>query len=303
MELRQLRYFVATAHELHFGRAAEKLHISQPALSFDIRKFEDQMGVKLFIRSNKQVMLTSAGQLLLDRAKHLLHEADETEQLMRQSVFGITGRLYVGFVNAMLLRGLPDAVARFTTQNPQVEIILREMNTEEQVRAVANHQIDLGCAHATRYPNEVISEPLLSEPFVCCLPKNHPLASDRRIDLYKLENAPFVCFSRDVSPHYHDYIVALCVGAGFSPWIRHEARLWHTVVTMVGHDMGVALVPGSLRADLSSGARFLPLVNVTGTSDLHMLYRQNQNNSGVAQFASILAHTVHKHAISGHNIT
>lgn len=296
MELRQLRYFVATADELHFGRAAQRLHISQPALSFDIRKFETQLGVKLFTRTKKQVTLTPAGQLLLERARNLLHEANEAEQLVQQSTFGISGRLHVGFVNAMLFRGLPDAVAKFSRQSPEIEVILKEMNTEEQVSALAHHRIDLGCVHATRISDaHVASRPLLSEPFVCCLPTSHPLSGNREVALHDLADAPFICFPRTVSPHYHDRIIALCVAAGFSPWIRHEVRLWQTVITMVEYGMGVALVPRSLHTRFSPAAHFLPLSDVSGTSELYLVHRHGPEDAITQQFADILTQSVHDH--------
>jgi DNA-binding transcriptional LysR family regulator len=138
MDLKQLRYFVAVAEELHFGRAAQRLFISQPALSFDIRKFEERLGVQLLARTNKMVALTNAGQVLLDEARKLLQQAAEVERMTQRSAHGLAGRLRIGFVNSMLYRGLPRAVERFEADHPAVEIILREMNTSEQVHAIAD---------------------------------------------------------------------------------------------------------------------------------------------------------------------
>jgi DNA-binding transcriptional LysR family regulator len=176
MDLKQLRYFVAVAEELHFGRAAQRLFISQPALSFDIRKFEERLGVQLLARTNKMVALTNAGQVLLDEARKLLQQAAEVERMTQRSAHGLAGRLRIGFVNSMLYRGLPRAVERFEADHPAVEIILREMNTSEQVHAIARMQIDLGCAYWGNFPAEVVSAPIFSEPFVCCLPAGHALA-------------------------------------------------------------------------------------------------------------------------------
>lgn len=152
MELRQLRYFVAVAEELHFGRAAKRLFISQPALSFDIRKFEETLGVQLLSRTNKAVALTNAGEVLLGEARRLLLQAAEAERLTVRSASGLAGRLRIGFVHSMLYRGLPDAVRRFEADYPGVEIVLSEMNTQAQVQAVQRGQIDLGYAHWGRFP-------------------------------------------------------------------------------------------------------------------------------------------------------
>lgn len=292
MELRQLRYFVAVAEELHFGRAAQRLFISQPALSFDIRKFEDQIGVRLFDRTNKSVALTNAGEVLLDEARRLLLQASEAERLTQRSASGLAGRLRIGFVNSMLYRGLPDAVARFEADNPTVEIVLREMNTNEQVSAIQRRQIDMGCAHWGVFPAEVASSVIHSEPFVCCLPAGHRLAAQRKVDLSALAQDPFILFPRAVSPHYHDLIIAQCVSAGFSPMIRHEARLWQTVLSMVEFGMGVALVPQTLRQLHSERVIFRPLSAPTVESQVLLLHRAGDAQALTAGFGEYLSASV-----------
>ena len=288
MDLKQLRYFVAVAEELHFGRAAQRLFISQPALSFDIRKFEDQLGVQLLARTNKSVALTNAGQVLLDEARKLLQQAAEVERITQRSAHGLAGRLRVGFVNSMLYRGLPRAVERFEADHPAVEIILREMNTGEQVHAIQRQQIDLGCAYWGTFPAEVISTPIFSEPFVACLPHGHPLARRKRLKLDALAQEPFILFPRTVSPHYHDLIIALCVDAGFSPVIRHEARLWQTVVTMVGCGMGVALVPKTLQHAGDARVSFVPLAGDKKESSVLSLRRTGDAEPVASRFLEYL---------------
>ncbi|OLL32571.1 LysR family transcriptional regulator [Burkholderia sp. SRS-W-2-2016] len=273
MELKQLRYFVAVAEELHFGRAAKRLFISQPALSFDIRKFEEQLGVQLLARTNKSVTLTNAGQALLGEARRLLLQASEAERITQRSAHGLAGRLRIGFVNSMLYRGMPQAVSRFEADHPGVEIVLKEMNTSEQVQAIQRMQIDMGYAHWGNFPSEVVSTTVFSEPFLCCLPAGHALARKRKIDLRALAQEPFILFPRTVSPHYHDLIIAQCVSAGFSPLIRHEARLWQTVVTMVGFGMGVALVPYTLRQIGDPRVCFVPLQGEALRSEVLLLRR------------------------------
>ncbi|MGF7135124.1 DNA-binding transcriptional LysR family regulator [Paraburkholderia sp. EB58] len=288
MDLKQLRYFVAVAEELHFGRAAKRLFISQPALSFDIRKFEDELGVQLLARTNKTVALTNAGQVLLDEARRLLLQASEAERITVRSAHGLAGRLRIGFVNSMLYRGLPDAVKRFETDHPSVEIVLKEMNTSEQVHAIQRMQIDMGCAHWGNFPADVVSTPVFSEPFLCCLPANHPLARRKKIDLRALAQEPFILFPRTVSPHYHDLIIAQCVGAGFSPLIRHEARLWQTVVTMVEFGMGVALVPYTLRQVHDERVCYRPLQGNTLESEVLLLRRAGEAEPVAERFGEYL---------------
>ncbi|MBN3726315.1 LysR family transcriptional regulator [Burkholderia sp. Ac-20379] len=288
MELRQLRYFVAVAEELHFGRAARRLFISQPALSFDIKRFEEQLGTRLLERSSKSVVLTNAGQVLFGEAQRLLQQADEVAKITAQSAHGLAGRLRIGFVNSMLYRGLPEAVARFEAAHPAVEIALREMNTAEQSRALQQRQIDLGFAYWGHYPAEIETQLVMAEDFLCCLPAHHRLARKRRIDLQQLQNEPFILFPRAVSPHYHDQIIATCVDAGFSPTIRHEARLWQTVVTMVEFGMGVALVPQALARTQSQRAVFIRLARNPYASRILRLTRAGGQMALIDSFLEAL---------------
>jgi len=288
VDLKQLRYFVAVAEELHFGRAAKRLFISQPALSFDIRKFEEQLGVQLLARTSKTVSLTNAGQVLLGEARRLLLQASEAERITVRSAHGLAGRLRIGFVNSMLYRGLSSAVRRFESDHPDVEIVLKEMNTNEQVQAIQRMQIDMGYAHWGNFPAEVVSTPIFSEPFLCCLPATHRLARRRKIDLRDLAQEPFILFPRAVSPHYHDLIIAQCVRAGFSPLIRHEVRLWQTVVTMVEFGMGVALVPFTLRQVGNERVCCLPLAHETVESQVLLLRPAGDVEPITARFAEYL---------------
>jgi DNA-binding transcriptional LysR family regulator len=301
VDLKQLRYFVAVAEELHFGRAAKRLFISQPALSFDIRKFEEQLGVQLLARTNKSVALTNAGQVLLGEARRLLLQAGEAERITVRSAHGLAGRLRIGFVNSMLYRGMPHAVSRFEADYPGVEIVLKEMNTSEQVHAIQRMQIDMGCAHWGNFPSDVTSTPVFSEPFLCCLPADHPFARKRRVDLRALAQEPFILFPRTVSPHYHDLIIAQCVSAGFSPLIRHEARLWQTVVTMVGFGMGVALVPYTLRRVQDPRVCFLPLRGETLLSQVLLLRRSGDAEPVADRFVEYLDEAAAKSAKPPHS--
>ncbi|KWE98060.1 LysR family transcriptional regulator [Burkholderia ubonensis] len=288
MELKQLRYFVAVADELHFGRAAKRLFISQPALSFDIRKFEDALGVQLFARTSKSVALTNAGEVLLGEARRLLLQAAEAERLTVRSASGYAGRLRVGFVHSMLYRGLPDAVRRFEADHPGVEIVLSEMNTQAQVQAIQRGQIDLGYAHWGHFPPEVDSTPIHAEPFVCCLPAGHPLARRRQVALAALADEPFILFPRDAAPHYHDLIIAQCVNAGFSPLIRHEARLWQTILSMIEFGMGVALVPRVMQQVKSDRLAFRPLKDAPLESRTLELKRSGSAEPVALRFAEYL---------------
>ncbi|MCO6056004.1 LysR family transcriptional regulator [Pseudomonas sp. MOB-449] len=288
MDLKQLRYFVAVAEELHFGRAAARLFISQPALSFDIKKLEEQLGIQLLLRNNKSVKLTAAGEVLLEEARSLLLQAEQARRLTLRSAQGALGRLRVGFVSSLLHRGLPAAVAGFEARYPGMEVVLQEMNSAEQAQALQRGQIDIGFVHRGTLPSGIESQLLIADAFVCCLPPGHRLAKREVIDLAELRDEPFILFPRHASPHYHDLIIARCVAAGFSPQIRHEARLWQTIATMVAKGMGVALLPESLsgawRHDLCSVA-----IQQSGPpSEVHAILSEDNPSEAARHFLDIL---------------
>jgi DNA-binding transcriptional LysR family regulator len=284
VDLRQLRYFVTVAEELHFGHAAEKLHMSQPPLSLSIQQLEKSFGVMLLLRSNKTVALTSAGAVLYSEARKLLKHAADMEDMAARVAMGIEGRLKVGFVGAMLFRGLPEAINAFQKDNPSVDIVLREMNTTEQIEAVRREQIDVGFIHTGHLPTGIQSKPLLEEPFVCCLPTSHRCAKMAKLDLRDLADETFVLFPRSVSPHYHDRIVALCINAGFSPRIRHEVRHWLTVVGLVGQNMGIALVPLSMQKAGFSQVVYRPLTDSTIKSETLCIWPDKESAPALGLF-------------------
>jgi DNA-binding transcriptional LysR family regulator len=287
MDLKQLRYFVAVAEELHFGRAAARLFISQPALSFDIKKLESQLEIQLFYRNNKSVSLTNAGQVLLNEARYLLLRAEQARRLTLRSAQGFAGRLSIGFVNSILHRGLPEAVKTFEANHPDTEIVLMEMNSAEQAQALLRGQIDIGFVHWSNFPDNICCELVFSEPFLCCLPTSHRLADQSRIDLAALAKDDFILFPRSVSPHYHDRIIARCVAAGFSPRIRHETRLWQTVVAMVAHEMGIALVPQTLALVWREGVRYCEIDSYGVRSEIHAIRLAVQPSAAAQSFLEL----------------
>lgn len=261
MELRHLRHFVALAEELHFGRAARRLAISQPPLSFSIRQLEDDLGARLFERSSRQVRLTAAGAAFLVESRRILAQAAEARELVGRVAAGLGGRLQLGFVASMLYRGLPERLGAFQRAHPDIEVVLRELNSGEQIDALRAGRLDAGFVHAPTVPPELEGVEVLTEPFVCCLPQAHVQARRRWADLAGLAGEPLVLFAREVSPEYHDRIVSLCVESGFTPRHRHEVRHWLTVVAFVAAGMGVALVPASLVRAGIAGVRFVPVRN------------------------------------------
>ena len=259
MDMRKLRYFSVLAEEKHFGRAAARLSLSQPPLSLAIRQLESEIGAKLFERDSRNVSLTPAGEALQQEAIFLLRRAEESRLLVQAISEGRGGRLRIGFSGSMLYRGLPDIISAFKTASPTTELLLRELNTIEQITAFGRDEIDLGFTFGRSVPAGLEGFHYHSEPFVACLPEGHKYASAKRIGLEKLENEEFVLFARNVSPDYHQSIVAACLSAGFTPKVRHEVRHWLSVVSFVAQGIGVSLVPASLAKSNASNVFFVSL--------------------------------------------
>lgn len=241
LELSELRSFVVLADRLHFGQAAEALHLSQPALTKQIQRLEDKLTGPLLIRRYRQVTLTPAGEILRDRARSLLREAEIAEQMTRLAVNGKAGLLRIGFGIASLAAGLPDILTRFRQNFPEVQVSMRDMSTPDQIEALERGDIDVGFVRLPVKRPELVTLPVLEEMLVAAVPRGMPY----RKDLSSLRNEPFVVISRSVSASFFDHLVQTCRAAGFSPRIVQEVNELFTVLNLVGGGVGVSLVPRS----------------------------------------------------------
>jgi DNA-binding transcriptional LysR family regulator len=245
-DLRQLRYFVAVAEELHFSRAAERLGIAQPPLTQQIQKLERLLGCAVFTRGRTN-SLTAAGTVLLEESRRILAQVDSAMESTRRSARGETGRLILGVPPSVMLSGLPAVIRQFRKRYPAVSFTLREMSTSSIEEAVRAGEVDLGFLRETQPGPPLASEILYAEPVVAVLPKAHPLAARRSLKLEQLSAEPFVFFPRRLGPALHDRIAGLCVQAGFAPRIAQEATQWQTVISLVEAGSGVSLAPACVR--------------------------------------------------------
>ncbi len=244
LDLKTLKCFVVLAEELHFGRAAERLHISQPPLSLKIRALEAALGLQLFQRSSRRVELTHSGQILLTEARRVLHDAEQLVKLAASLGLGEAGTLAIGFNALLAYRMMPQLVSAFSERYPKVKVTLHEMVSSEQVAALVDHQIDVGLLRPP-LPTGFRSLSLGSEEMVVFLPARHPLAAQETIALASLAGEPMLMFSRVESSYLHNLTMAMCTEAGFAPVVRQETRHIHAIVALVGTGMGVALLPAS----------------------------------------------------------
>ena len=241
LELSELRSFVLLADHLHFGQAAAALHLSQPALTKQIQRLEEKVTGPLLIRGYRRVTLTPAGEILRDRARSLLREAEIAEQMARLAVNGKAGLLRIGFGIASLGAGLPDILTRFRQHFPEVQVAMRDMATPDQIEALERGDIDVGFVRLPVERPELVTLPVLEEMLVAAVPRG----MHYRKGLSSLQNEPFVVISRSVSVSFFDHLVQTCRAAGFSPRIVQEVNELFTVLNLVQAGVGVSLVPRS----------------------------------------------------------
>lgn len=284
MKLHLLRYFTVLAEELHFGRAAARLAITQPPLSSAIKALEEELGVRLLERDSRHVQLTPAGSAFLSEARVVLERVVRAGDTARAVAGGLRGRLDIGFTGSMVYREVPRIVNRFRDRMPGIEITLREMSTTDQVDALLHGQLHAGFINAASVPDQLSSFALLDDPLVCCLPENHPLARATALDLSQLENEQFVMFSRDVAPANHDNVIAVFSRAGIHPRTCHAARQWLTVVALVASGMGVSLVPASLAKSGVQGASFVPLLDHAARSSALLAWHSQSTVAALSSF-------------------
>jgi DNA-binding transcriptional LysR family regulator len=242
MDLRQLRYFLTVAEELHFVRAAERLGIAQPPLTLTIQKLERELGCALFVRG-RQTQLTEAGVKLAEEARLVLDQAEHAFEATRRTARGESGELRVGVPPSVMLTKLPDAIRKFRHRYPQVAFTLREMSTTAIERALLDRSIDLGFLRESRGHVSLRAELFLTEPLVAVLPSSHPLAKQKALRVEALRQEPFVFFPRHIGPAFHDILLSECGKAGFVPNIVQEATQWQTVISLVEAGMGVTIAP------------------------------------------------------------
>jgi DNA-binding transcriptional LysR family regulator len=269
VELRQLRYFVAVAEELHFRRAAARLHISQPPLSQQIARLEQELGARLLNRTRRRVELTPAGEAFLRDARAMLAELEVAVATAQRIDSGQAGRLRVSFVGSALLSVLPGIVQRFRAARPEVEIELRERSTVEQLRAVSSGVADVGLVRPpVEVEEDLRTRAVMRERTVAAIPSGHALAALRRVPLRRLAAEPLVLFPRRQAPGFHDLLIGRLAASGTSPHVVQYAPEMLTIIGLVAAGVGVSPVPASVSRLAVEGVAYRPL---SGAPDTELL--------------------------------
>ncbi|BBC32446.1 LysR family transcriptional regulator [Streptomyces graminofaciens] len=273
VEVRQARYFVAVAEELHFGRAARRLQMSQPPLSQAIKQLEQQLGCELLHRTQRSVALSPAGAVFLDHCRALVRQAEEAELAARRAATGRGGRLSLGAVASAFSWPLPLVLERFHDALPDVEIRTQEIDTHEAGPGLLDRSLDWAIVRQTAPVRGTTATSLFVDRFVAALPIRHPAADvPGPLDLADLAGAPWVWLHRHISPDYHDAMATMCRTAGFSPVPAHWARSVTSQIAMVECGLGVTVVPAAASA-ARPAVRFRTLRHGTATIALTAMTR------------------------------
>jgi DNA-binding transcriptional LysR family regulator len=281
LELTDLAAMVALADALHFGRAAERLHVSQPALSKRIRKLEGHIGGPLLLRRYRDVRLTEAGRVLAEHGRGLLREAEATLALSQRAARGEAGRLRVGFGIASILGLLPPVLLRFRRAHPAVDLQLRDMSTPDQIQALAARDIDVGFVRMPVSDDRLVVRRVLDERLVLA---HGPRSTwNARQGLRSMAAQPFIIISRGRSASFYDHVLSVCAAAGFAPRIVQEANELFTVLSLVGAGLGVSLVPRSTRLLHLPGVRFRELARPEAAWDIAIAWHKDAAKLALVQ--------------------
>ncbi|MBI1397467.1 MAG: LysR family transcriptional regulator [Betaproteobacteria bacterium] len=290
VELRHLRYFVAVAEELHFGRAAERLHMSQPPLSMQIRALEDSIGAPLLERSRRRVTLTKAGEVFLREAREILARTTTAVGAARRAGQGEIGELTIGFISTADYNVLPPMLREFRNRVPGVRLALREATTDVQLESLLSGTIDVGFVLPPVDLPGIAYRAVHREPLVLALPETHAAAArPGRVRLARFADAPFVLFPRPLAPGLYDDIVSYCRRAGFSPRVEQEAVQMQTIISLVSAELGVALIPASMQNLRRTGVVYKSLVEPGPLTELGIAWRQDDPLATLGLFLELVA--------------
>jgi DNA-binding transcriptional LysR family regulator len=291
MELRHLRYFVAVAEELSFTRAAERLHISQPPLSQQIRQLENELGVELFHRTKHEVRITEAGRAVLPAARDTLDQARRVETAARRAGQGVSGTIRIGFSSSLPLTKFPSILRVCRSRFPGILLTLHEHTTEKQIELLSVGEIDVGFV---RLPVEnatasLVIRPIFHEPLLLAMPRGHKIGQRRKVALQSLREEPFILLPHATAPGLHDQIMGMCIRAGFRPKVVQEASQVQTIVSLVSAGLGVAIVPASVQSLQRERVIYRRLSGTAAMTATAIVFERDNPSAILRTFLSVVA--------------
>ncbi len=279
IELRHYRYFLALAEELNYHKAADRLYISQPGLSRQIKAMEEMLGVSLFARDSRSVRLTPAGAYLKSKTIDILNALSHIEEEVVLVDKGKLGQLRIGFLGSAMQTIIPELLVSLNHDSPLVETTLQEMSNQEQIEAILSRKIDIGFVRIPELPSSLDKCDLSEDHFILAIPSDYPLDESAFHSIKQVSHEPFILFSSDYSPHYYQTIMSIFDQAGFRPSISHKTVHAQTIFKLVEQKLGLAIVPQSLKEGFDLDIKFLAIPHANQKSTLSAVWLKNHENS------------------------
>lgn len=278
IELRHIKYFLAVAKDLHFRKAAERLFISQPGLSRQIKQMENDLGVILFERHNRKVVLTKAGEYLKRELELHLKNLEQTFYHAKLLNDGKKGDLKFGYVGSAMQDIIPNLLIAFKKAHPNVLFNLMEMDNHKQIEGLLSYDIDLGFVRLDRVPKELEIQPILKEHFCLVLPYSHTLNKENFKGLYQLKEEPFILFDPKYSATYFEKVMQIFDDSGFSPIVSHNTIHASSIYKLVANNFGVSIVPKSLIDVNNKNLKFIELTKIKQKTTLSIVWNKTNRN-------------------------
>lgn len=288
IEFRHFKYFLAVAEDLHFRRAAERLFISQPGLSRQIKQMEDELGIQLFERHNRKVKLTLAGNYLKAELQRTFTQLDHILDHAKLLDQGEDGELKFGYVGSAMFKIIPKLLLKFKALYPKVHYNFQEMDNQHQISSLLSNEIDIGFIRMERIPRGLKSQLLLEEPFCLVLPKNHKINASNFKNLKQFENESFILFDSKYSNSYYEKVMQLFDDSGFSPIVSHNTIHAGSIFTLVENGFGISIVPQSLQTGYEDRVEFVSLQGLAQRTKLTAVWNENHNNPSLGKFVKLL---------------
>lgn len=288
-EMGQIRCFLAVATELHFGRAATRLHMTQPPLSRQVQALENILGVKLFVRSTRSVRLTPAGKVFLQEARRLVEQASAALAVTRQAAQKESGLVTIGLIGAATYHVLPRVVGLVRQALPSIELAFREMLTSEQQDALAMRQIDIGLGRPQAPARGISTVRISREPLALAAPHDHPLALRSQLALADLADYPFIMYEPTPGSAIHGLLDAAFAGAGFTPQICQRVQQTQTALSLVSAGIGIALVPQTSRHACFANVVFRSVsIDTDPRLDMYAMWCNDNDNPALTPVRDLL---------------
>jgi LysR family transcriptional regulator, benzoate and cis,cis-muconate-responsive activator of ben and cat genes len=287
MEITQLKYFLGVANELHFSRAAEKLNITQPALSRQVQQLEEELGVVLFERNKRNVALTKAGECLMDETSKILNQLEFVKRRLKLIQDGEEGELRIGHPGSAIHSVLPKILSEIQEKFPKIRTILSESLESDLLKAIINHQSDIGFVRESFLSTQFDSKVIYSEQLALVLPDNHPISEENFVNIAQFKDEKFILAPRETGMIYYNNMMKIFERGGFAPNIIHESNYGATILRLVEHNLGVSILPISYQLSMPFGVKFIELKSIPETTHLSVVWLRDNTNPMIKIFLDI----------------